>query len=150
MNSAATNAGSDPTLVPPASPDAGVRSISHAVLRIGAGALFFMHGAPKLFGWFGGFGGEPGGTAELLSLYGLAGVLEVFGGLLILFGLFTRPVVLILAVEMLIAYGKSHLPRGLVPYENGGELALLYMFVFVLLAAWGGGPLSLDAWRARR
>lgn len=128
----------------------GVRGLTHAFLRIGAGLLFFLHGTPKLFGWFGGFGGEPGGTAELVSLYGLAGVLEVFGGLLILFGLFTRPVALILALEMLIAYGKAHLPQGFVPYTNGGELALLYMCVFALLSGWGAGPFSLDAWRARR
>lgn len=130
-------------------PAAGLKGSTHAALRIGTGLLFFMHGAPKLFGWFGGFGGEPGGTAELMSLFGLAGVLEVFGGLLILVGLFTRPVALVLAVEMVVAYGKAHLPRSLVPYENGGELALLYMFVFVLLAGWGAGPFSLDAWRRR-
>lgn len=150
MNDAATSTGSDASIGAPNASDTGMKGISHAVLRVGAGALFFMHGAPKLLGWFGGFGGEPGATAELLSLYGLAGVLEVFGGLLILFGLFTRPVALVLAVEMIVAYGKAHLPRGLVPYENGGELALLYMCVFILLLGWGAGPFSLDAWRARR
>src|SRR5688500_11546728 len=58
----------------------GIAAITHAILRIGAGLLFFMHGAPKLFGWFGGMGPE-GGSAELFSLMGLAGILEVFGGL---------------------------------------------------------------------
>ena len=146
MSDTAAEAGSVTTM-PPA---AGLTGFTHAALRVGTGLLFFMHGTPKLFGWFGGFGGEPGGTAELMSLYGLAGVLEVFGGLFILFGLFTRPVALVLALEMLIAYGKSHLPRGLVPYENGGELALLYLFVFILLAGWGAGPFSLDARRSSR
>lgn len=143
---AGTRAGTSEGLT--AEPDGDVRGLAHTFLRIGTGLLFFMHGTPKLFGWFGGFG--EGGTAELLSLYGLAGVLEVFGGLLILVGLFTRPVALVLALEMLVAYGKAHLPRGLVPYENSGELALLYMCVFILLAGWGAGPFSVDRWRERR
>jgi putative oxidoreductase len=118
---------------------------THVILRIGAGLLFFQHGAPKLFGWFGGMG-EAGSRAELFSLMGLAGVLEVFGGLLIVIGLFTRPVAAILALEMIIAYFRAHFPQGWVPYENGGELALLYMVVWIFLAGNGAGPLSLDRW----
>lgn len=121
----------------------GLVGAGHAILRIGAGALFCMHGMPKLFGWFGGMGPD-GGSAELFSLMGLAGVLEVFGGALIVLGLLTRPVAAILAVEMLVAYFKAHFPQGWVPYENGGELALLYMFVFIFLAAAGAGPWSID------
>ncbi|MGH7543336.1 MAG: DoxX family protein [Gemmatimonadota bacterium] len=121
----------------------GLAGATHAILRIIAGALFFMHGTPKLFGWFGGMG-EAGGSAPLFSLMGLAGVLEVFGGLLILLGLFTRPVALILALEMIIAYFYAHFPRGPVPLLNGGELALLYMSVWIFLAGNGAGPLSLD------
>jgi len=126
-----------------------LRGATHAFLRIGAGLLFFMHGAPKLFGWFGGMGPE-GGTAELFSLMGLAGVLEVFGGLLIVFGFLTRPVAVILALEMLIAYVYAHVPRGAIPYSNGGELALLYLVVWVYLAGNGAGPASLDRWLRRR
>lgn len=123
---------------------------THAVLRIGAGLLFFHHGAPKLFGWFGGMGPD-GGPAELFSQMGLAGVLEVFGGLLIVLGFLTRPVAIVLALEMLIAYFQAHVPRGLVPYSNGGELALLYLCVWIFLAGNGPGPASVDRWlRGRR
>ena len=126
----------------------GLAGATHAILRILAGALFCMHGTPKLFGWFGGMG-EAGGSAPLVSLMGLAGVLEVFGGVLILLGLFTRPVALILALEMIIAYFKAHFPRGPVPLLNGGELALLYMSVWIFLAGNGAGPWSLDRMRRR-
>jgi putative oxidoreductase len=121
----------------------GLAGATHAILRIIAGALFCMHGMPKLFGWFGGMG-EAGGSAPLFSLMGLAGVLEVFGGLLILLGLFTRPVAVILALEMITAYFMAHFPQGPVPYLNGGELALLYMSVWIFLVGNGGGPVSLD------
>lgn len=121
----------------------GLAGATHATLRIIAGALFCMHGMPKLFGWFGGMG-EAGGSAPLFSLMGLAGVLEVFGGLLILLGLLTRPVAAILALEMVIAYFKAHFPQGPVPYLNRGELALLYMSVWIFLAGNGAGPWSLD------
>ncbi|HJR53008.1 MAG TPA: DoxX family protein [Gemmatimonadota bacterium] len=128
---------------------AGAAGITHAILRIGAGLLFFMHGAPKLLGWFGGMGPD-GGSAELLSLMGLAGVLEVFGGLAIALGVFTRPVAAVLALEMLIAYFYAHVPRGTVPYVNGGELALLYACVWVFLAGNGAGPFSVDRALAAR
>jgi putative oxidoreductase len=121
-----------------------VAGATHAILRIGAGLLFFLHGAPKLFGWFGGVG-PGGGTAELFSLFGLAGVLEVFGGLLIVAGLLTRPVAILLAIEMIVAYFMAHAPQGMVPYSNGGELALLYMFAWIFLAGNGAGPASVDA-----
>jgi putative oxidoreductase len=128
---------------------AGVGTATHAILRIGAGLLFLMHGMPKLFGWLGGMGPE-GGAAELVSLMGLAGVLEVFGGLAIVLGVLTRPVAVVLALEMLIAYFYAHAPEGPIPYANGGELALLYFFVWVYLAGNGAGPASVDRWLARR
>ena len=127
----------------------GIGSATHAILRIGAGLLFFLHGGPKLFGWFGGMGPE-GGSAEIVSLMGLAGVLEVFGGLAIVLGFLTRPVAVVLALEMLIAYFYAHAPRGAVPYSNGGELALLYGVVWVYLAGNGAGPASVDRWLRRR
>ena len=119
--------------------------ILHAVLRIGAGLLFMQHGAQKLFGWFGGFGGEAGATAQLVSQMGLAGVLEFFGGLLIVIGLATRPVAVILVLEMLVAYFMAHMPQGGFPIQNGGELALLYALIFAHFAAAGAGPASVDA-----
>lgn len=127
----------------------GIGSATHAALRIGTGILFCIHGMPKLFGWFGGMG-EDGGAAELLSQMGLAGVLEVFGGFLIALGLLTRPVAVVLALEMLIAYLQAHLPQGWNPYLNGGEPALLFMLAWIFLAGNGAGPLSVDRAIAKR
>lgn len=113
------------------------------VFRIGVGLLFMQHGAQKLFGWLGGMDGE-GATAALFSQMGVAGVLEFFGGLMIVLGLLTRPVALILAAEMVIAYFMAHAPQGGIPIQNGGELALLYALSFALLATTGAGAWSLD------
>lgn len=115
-----------------------------AALRIVTGFLFFQHGAPKLFGSLPGTE-EPRAPVELFSLIGLSGVLEVVGGLLILLGLFTRPVAFLLAGEMAVAYFMRHAPDGFWPGANGGELAALYCFVFLLFVAWGPGRFSLDA-----
>jgi len=115
-----------------------------SLLRIVAGLLFMQHGMQKLFGVLGGFGGTPGATAPLFSLMGLAGVLEFFGGLAILLGLFTRPVAFVLSGQMAVAYFMAHAPQGLWPVQNKGELAALYAFVFLFLATAGGGRLSLD------
>lgn len=115
-----------------------------ALLRVVAGLLFMQHGVQKLFGWFGGMG-APGATAELFSLMGLAGVLEAFGGLLIVLGLLTRPVAFLLAGEMAVAYFMVHLPQGPVPILNGGELAALYCFIYLFFSANGAGRFSLDA-----
>jgi putative oxidoreductase len=124
------------------------RPAALALLRIGAGLLFMQHGAQKLFGVLGGFG-SPGATAPLASLMGLAGVLEFFGGLLIVLGLFTRPIAFLLAGEMLVAFFKAHVPRGGFPVENGGEVPLLFMLVFLTLFVHGPGAVSIDGARAR-
>ena len=116
----------------------------HAVLRIGTGMLFMQHGAQKLFGVLGGFGGTPGATAPLASMMGLAGVLEFFGGLLIVIGLFTRPVAFVLAGQMAAAYFMAHFAQNFFPLLNGGEPALLFMLVFLFLMANGAGPASAD------
>jgi putative oxidoreductase len=118
--------------------------VTHALLRIGAALLYMEHGVQKLFGMFGGVGPTPGATVTLWSQMGLAGVLETFGGLLLLLGLFTRPVAFLLAVEMLVAFFQVHLPKGGVPLENGGEVPLLYMLAFLFLLGNGAGPASLD------
>ena len=116
---------------------------AQGVLRIGAGLLFMQHGAQKLFGLLGGVDGA-GATAPLLSQFGLAGVLEFFGGALLVLGLLTRPVAAVLTLLMVAAYAIAHLPQGAVPILNGGELALLYALVFGFLAAGGPGAWSLD------
>lgn len=113
------------------------------VLRIGAGLLFMQHGAQKLFGLMGGLGGS-GASAELFSLMGLAGVLEFFGGMLIVVGLLTRPVAAVLTLLMIAAYFMGHAAQGSIPVLNGGELALLYALVFAYFSAAGPGYWSMD------
>jgi len=121
---------------------------AHAALRIGAGLLFMQHGLQKLFGFFGGVGPN-GATVHLLSQFGLAGVLETFGGLLMVLGLFARPVALVLALEMLVAFFQIHFPQGGAPIQNRGELPLLFMLTWLFFAGNGAGPASLDRRRAR-
>ena len=117
-----------------------------SALRIVGAFLFMQHGTQKLFA---APISEPRDPAELLSIMGVAGVLEVFGGLLLLLGFFTRPVAFLLAGEMAVAYFWRHAPQGFWPILNGGELAALYCFLFLYFAAVGGGPWSLDALRRR-
>lgn len=119
----------------------------YAVLRIVAGVLFALHGAQKLFGFFGGMGGE-GATAPLFSLMGLAGIIELFGGLLIAIGLFTSYAAFIASGEMAAAYFMAHAPQGFWPIENTGELAALYCFTFLYFASRGGVKWSVDSARA--
>jgi len=111
---------------------------AHALLRIIAGFMFSLHGFQKMFGMLGG------NKAEFFSLPWLAGFLELFGGLLLMLGLFTRPVAFILAGEMAVAYFMVHQPQGFLPILNRGELAALYCFVFLYFAAAGAGHWSLD------
>jgi putative oxidoreductase len=118
--------------------------VTHAILRIGVGLLFLQHGLQKIFGLLGGR------QVPLTSLMGVAGILELAGGVLLIAGLFTRAVAAVLLVEMIVAFVKAHLPRGWVPIENGGELALLYAATFVFFAAHGAGAFSVDASLARR
>lgn len=121
-----------------------------ALLRVMAGLFFMQHGVQKLFGGLGGWRGEPGATAPLMSQAGLAGVLEVFGGLLIVLGLFTRPVAFLLSGMMAVAYFQAHAPRAFWPILNGGELAALFCFVFLYFSARGAGPYSIDGMLERR
>ena len=127
----------------------GIAPATQAVLRIGAGLLFLQHGAQKLFGLLGGIDGA-GATPALFSLIGFAGVLEFFGGLLLVLGLLTRPTALLLALQMVAAYFMAHAPQAGFPVLNGGELALLYALIFAYFAANGAGPASLDRVLARR
>jgi putative oxidoreductase len=120
------------------------------LLRIVVGVVFITHGLPKLFGLLGGFGPE-GGAAPLMSRFGIAGVLEVFGGALIALGLFTRPVAFLLSGQMAVAYFWIHVGGGsLWWWDNGGRLALLYSFIFLFFSAWGAGSFSLDSRIAAR
>ena len=116
---------------------------AHFVLRAGAGVLFLQHGLQKLFGTL---GGTPDGPVALMSLLGVAGLLELTGGVLLIAGLLTRPVAAVLVIEMVAAYFIAHVPQGGWPIQNQGELALLYAAIFLFLAGNGAGPLSVDAW----
>jgi putative oxidoreductase len=116
-----------------------------ALLRIVAGGMLMQHGAQKLFGVLGGFGGTPGARAALVSQMGLAGVIEFFVALLVLVGLFTRPAAFLTSGMMAAAYFTAHAPNGFFPLVNQGELAALYCFVFLYLSARGGGKYSVDA-----
>jgi putative oxidoreductase len=116
-----------------------------SILRIMTALLFMEHGAQKLLG----FPASPNPGPALLSLLGLAGVLELFGGALVALGLFTRPVAFVLSGEMAFAYFIGHAPQGFFPVLNGGDAAILYCFVFLYLAVVGAGVWSLDAMRDR-
>ena len=116
------------------------------ILRIITGFLFLQHGAAKLLGiphiaMFDGL--------QLMSLMGLAGVLELVGGVLILLGLFTRPTAFILSGQMAVAYFMAHAPSGFLPILNQGELAVLYCFVFLYFSVAGAGAFSIDAMRKK-
>jgi putative oxidoreductase len=115
-----------------------------SVLRIMSALLFIEHGTQKLFG----FPPSERGTVDLFSIYGLAGILETFGGILLLIGLFTRPVAFLLSGMMAVAYFMAHAPRSFFPVSNGGDAAILFCFVFLYLVTAGPGPWSVDAKRA--
>lgn len=118
------------------------------LVRIVAAFLFMQVGTAKLFA-FPAAVMPGGGTAPVASLPGVAGVLEAFGGLLLLLGLFTRPVAFILSGEMAFAYFIGHAGNGFWPVLNGGTDAAFYCFLFLYLSAAGGGPWSLDALRGK-
>jgi len=111
------------------------------VFRVLVGLLFMQHGLQKLFGMFGGLGGN---SAELFSLMGLAGTIETLGGLGIALGLFARLWAFFAAIEMLIAYFMTHAPNGPIPLLNFGELPLLYVASFLVIMAFGAGKFSLE------
>jgi putative oxidoreductase len=115
-----------------------------SLLRIVTGLLFVEHGASKLFAFphvdmFDGL--------QVFSLIGFAGILEFVGGGLVAIGLFTRPVAFLLSGEMAAAYFMAHAPKSFFPLLNGGEAAILFSFIFLYLAAAGGGAWSVDAMR---
>jgi putative oxidoreductase len=125
--------------------------VTQCALRVAAGLGFFTHGGQKIFGWFGGTGAD-GGPAELMSRYGVAGVIELVAGTLIAIGLFTRVASFVASGQMAVAYFLAHVAGSgsLWWWANRGELAMLYAFIFLVFAAWGAGPYSVDATLDRR
>jgi len=120
-----------------------------SVLRIVASVIFMMAGTMKLFAF--PMGMPPnGGTAPFGSEFWFAGVLEVFGGALLLFGLFTRPVAFVLSGEMAVAYFQFCLPKSIWPIMNDGVAPALYCFLWLYFSAAGPGPWSVDAKRRER
>lgn len=117
-----------------------------SALRIAAAFTFAAHGTQKLIG-LPGSGAHP---SLHLTLFAAAGVIETIGGALMFVGLFTRPVAFVLAGEMAYAYFTQHAPHGSWPILNGGELAVLYCFIWLFFCAAGAGRLSLDALRCRK
>ncbi|MDE2797017.1 MAG: DoxX family protein [Gemmatimonadota bacterium] len=124
---------------------AGFKALTHNALRIVAGFLFTLHGVQKLFG---GLGGNQ--VEALMSQRGIAGILEFFGGLLIMVGLFTRPVAFLVSGQMAVAYFIAHAPNGFWPIMNRGELAAFYCFTWLFFCAHGAGKYSIDGWLAGR
>ena len=124
---------------------------TQAALRIAAGAAYFSHGAQKLLGWFGGMGPD-GGAVELMSRFGAAGVIETVAGLCIMIGFGTRLAAFIASGEMAVAYFWMHAARNgsIWWWENRGETVMLFSFIFLVFAAWGAGPLSVDEYLGRR
>ena len=120
-----------------------------SVLRIVAAFLFIQAGTAKVFA-FPAAVMPDGGTAPVASLAGIAGILETFGGLLLLLGLFTRPVAFVLSGLMAVAYFIGHAPQGFWPILNQGMPAILFCFLYLYLSAAGPGPWSLDARRRSR
>ncbi len=113
-----------------------------AIMRVVVGFLFMCHGAKKLFGFFGEDRGG-GDIVQLLSLRGLAGVIEFFAGLLVAIGLFTGWAAFLASGQMAVGYFMVHFPRGFWPIQNGGELAAIYSFAFLYIAARGSGTWSI-------
>jgi putative oxidoreductase len=119
------------------------KRITWFLLRVVSGLLFMDAGSMKLLGWFGGMPG--GAVAVFPSQIWIGGALEFYGGLLVMLGLFTRPVAFILSGEMAVAYWQFHAPHGAWPILNHGEPAVLFCFIFLYMAARGPGEWSLDS-----
>lgn len=130
----------------PVNPDSQWISRALALLRIVTGLLFLEHGTSKILEWpYTSMSGPPA-----WSLFWAAGMLEMFGSLALILGLFTRPVAFLLAGEMAIAYWLIHAPQSVFPMINRGEAAVLFCFIFLLFTATGPGAWSLDALLRKR
>jgi len=110
----------------------------YAVMRFVVGVSFALHGAQKLFGILGG------NKVPLVSIYAVAGVIELVGGILVAIGLLAGWAAFVASGEMAVAFFMAHFPKGFLPINNGGELAVLYCFVFLYIAAKGAGIWSVD------
>ena len=121
------------------------KTITLFLLRVVSGLLFLQAGGMKILDWFGGIPAQFGGHPAIWSQTWVGGMMELVGGALLLVGLCTRPVAFLISGEMAVAYFQFHQKEGFWPIQNHGEPAVLLCFIFLLFAAHGGGPWSLDA-----
>lgn len=126
------------------------RQVSYFLLRVVSGLLFMQAGSMKFLGWFGGVPGSNGTPVPLMTQVGIGGALEFFGGIALMLGLGVQPVAFLLSGEMAVAYWQFHAPGGAWPIQNHGESAVLFCFIFLYMAARGGGAWSVDGWTGRR
>lgn len=120
--------------------------IAYFLFRVVTGMLFMQHGGQKIFDWFGGIPAEFGGRPDLLSQSGVGGMIEFGCGLLVMIGLLTRPAAFLASGTMAVAYFQFHFKaEKFWPMQNGGEAAVLFCFIFLVIFAFGGGPWSLDS-----
>ena len=131
-------------LVDPPTP-AWLTGATLSLLRVVTGLMFMQHGVQKLFGLLLPPDRPWNGAPPAFTQFWFAGILETFGGALIVLGLFTRPLAFLLSGEMAVAYFQAHAPRSLFPILNGGEPVVLFSFIYLYFFAAGGGPFSLDA-----
>ncbi len=125
---------------------------TQTALRVVAGAAYFVHGAQKLFGWFGGMG-PTGGSVEFMSKFGVAGAFEVVLGICLVLGLMTRLAAFLASGEMAVAYFWVHAAgssASVLWWVNRGETVMLFAFIWLVFAAWGAGPYSVDAMLGRK
>ena len=121
-----------------------VVQVAWFLLRVVSGLLFLQAGGMKILDWFGGVPAQYGGHPAMWSQTWIGGLLELYGGAAIFLGVFTRPVAFVLSGEMAVAYWQFHAPGGAWPIKNHGESAVLLCFIFLYIAAQGGGDWSLD------
>jgi putative oxidoreductase len=126
------------------------RLVTMFLLRVVSGLLFMQAGGMIILDWFGGVPAQFGGHPAVLTQTWTGGMLELLGGALVLLGLCTRPVAFVLSGEMAVAYFQFHQPNGFWPIQNHGEPAVLFCFIFLMFAAHGSGPWSLDRLIAQR
>jgi putative oxidoreductase len=120
-----------------------LKNITYFLLRVVSGLLLMQAGGLILFGWYGGM--PDGQTVALMSQTGIGGIIEFFGGILIMIGLFTRPAAFISSGMMAVAYWQFHFPNGRWPIQNNGMPAVLLCFILLYIAACGASEWSLDA-----
>jgi putative oxidoreductase len=125
------------------SPPPALKSFALSLIRAVSGFTLLLHGLSNAYGLL-GTPARPAHAAAVFTLIWFAGILELVGGALLVVGLFTRPAAFILSGELAVAYFLAHAPNGLWPISNGGELAVLYSFLFLYIAVAGGGIISLD------